>query len=133
MQPSEVSPAIHHIRLHGPWERLLAAGRKRVHLPREWGALLDDSSGAVTLARRFHRPTGLEGSTRVFVAVPAGWDVAVRLNGRDLERRDDRGGLQRFEMTDLVGASEGHELTVEFRSRPAADFVVAIEIDSSGG
>jgi len=122
----------HHIRLHGPWERLLPGGRERFHLPREWAALTADGAGAVTLARRFHRPTGLEESARVFVALPAQWDVAVRLNGCDLERRDDRGEFQRFEMTDLVRASEGHELEIEFRSRPAAAFVVAIEIDGSG-
>ena len=70
----------HLIRLREPWER----------------EPLDE--GAVRFTRRFHRPTGLDESSRVWLVIDtAGSSAAVTLNDRPLRRFNDC--PSRFEIT----------------------------------
>lgn len=132
---------MHVIRLHGPWTAEILgpqlADNRRVHLPRDWDDLTEDSEHAsVTLARRFHRPSGLDAGTRVFLAVPRGWPVAsFTVNGGDTlvpELSEDK---LRFDVTAIVRAGEAHDLRIQFwsgRGLKGQGYLVAIEIEDDG-
>lgn len=95
---------MHVIRLRGPWDcqplarvTLLAGGGLRVEradlppgatlvMPADWSAVLgSDFRGLVRLIRRFATPTGIDGSTRVWLAIDnVDWQARVSLNNRDL-------------------------------------------------
>jgi hypothetical protein len=66
---------MHIIRLRGPWEVLPLEIRGptplRLMLPGNWRAPLGDYTGRVQFRRRFHRPTGLGGDSRVALAATA--------------------------------------------------------------
>src|SRR5687768_14199790 len=94
----------HVIRLRGPWnyEPLarfvpLAAGSASVtnddlppsgviELPGDWASAIGaDFQGRVRLPRRFHRPTGLDGGSRVWLVIDdVDWQADVTLNDRPL-------------------------------------------------
>lgn len=74
----------HVIRLRGPWRYLAADGRSgTVRLPASWSAIAGHSP-SLSLARHFHRPTGLESHEVVWLAVEGIAPTAVRLNGECL-------------------------------------------------
>jgi hypothetical protein len=81
----------HVIRLRGPWEYQLlvlfqplddlpAGGT--LHLPADWGDVLGgDFQGVVRFTRRFHRPTGLNAASRVWLVIDdVDWHATVTLN-----------------------------------------------------
>lgn len=125
---------MHVIRLHGPWTAELASESRRVHLPRDWNELAEYSrSGPVTLVRRFHRPTGLGDTTRVRLAIPAGWPLAaLRLNGEVLPSPSVAEQRRVFDLSSVILQREAHDLEIEFRAGDelvAQPYFVAIEIE----
>lgn len=132
------SVPIHSIRLVGPWEVQRPGEAVRVHLPRDWARIEPLLEGdRLCLRRKFHRPTGLDESTRVFVAMPEVWNIeAVRLNGEVLQESSSRRELlQRFELTERVATQESHELEIVLvldEAARAAPFLVALEIEARG-
>jgi hypothetical protein len=128
---------MHVIRLHGPWTAEVTGPdgttNRRVHLPREWPVLAElVRESNVTLLRRFHRPTGLHASTRVSLAVPAGWPIAdVTVNQSFLNEKTGSGELRRFDLSEVIQSQEAHDLRIEFRrgvEMRDAVYFVAIEI-----
>jgi hypothetical protein len=127
---------MHVIRLHGPWTAEIAeAGEsRRVHLPRDWAELGELARhSAVRLIRRFHRPTGLGDSTRVRLAIPAGWPVsALSINGETVPEHSTDDERRRFDLSEIVRSRESHDLAIEFQADPCLagqPYFVAIEID----
>ncbi|MFN0052037.1 MAG: NRDE family protein [Planctomycetales bacterium] len=79
--------AIHRIQLRGPWRLELIADEslsrpedqslaaapsqdstpRTVRMPAEWGALVGNRGGGVSLRRRFHRPSGLGPHEQVYI------------------------------------------------------------------
>lgn len=94
----------HSIRLRGPWEYQplvrfapLASGHLHqttedlpaggtAHLPADWGDLLgSDYQGVVRFTRRFHRPTGLDAASRVWLVIDdVDWHADVAVNEQTL-------------------------------------------------
>jgi hypothetical protein len=87
---SEAVDRVHRIRLVGPWEWaavpvLDVASWRKLRLPEDW-ASLPDVPGKAAFRRRFHSPTGLGPSDRVFVMIDTHGDLnEVRLNRRQLK------------------------------------------------
>ncbi len=96
-------PAIHTIRLRGPWEltplsrardsRMLpggeplgfAGGTITQQLPAAWDAVLPGFRGTVRYTRRFGKPTNLELEERVWLCVDdAAGSISMSLNGEAL-------------------------------------------------
>jgi hypothetical protein len=95
---------LHTIRLRGPWEYQPLAHFAAVSdatlqetkanlppggtlvLPADWGAALGrDFWGRVRFSRVFHRPTGLDASSKVWLVVEeVDWQAGVDLNDRHL-------------------------------------------------
>ena len=78
----------HTIRLRRPWEKTSVGGDvvTRVDVPESPGDESDDQS-AYQYVRRFNRPTGLDGSTRVHLVI-SGWSgrlASIRLNDHELD------------------------------------------------
>jgi hypothetical protein len=75
---------MHTIRLRGPWKAEIEATSRDFDWEREIGGVLESTSGALILRRRFNRPTGLAAGdvvSLVIVGLPADH---VRLNGKEL-------------------------------------------------
>lgn len=105
----------HTIRLRGPWNALAeGAPLGRVKLPTSWDQGLDAGLGAVTLRRRFHRPTVLPEYERVVLCVrsPHGLE-AVALNDRPASLADGR-----CDITERL--DEANHLTVHLRRQASA-------------
>lgn len=76
---------MHEIRLAGPWESQDVADPsavwRRIVLP-----LVVGQSGPFRLRRRFHRPSGLSASTRLYVRlVSSAGSTCIRLNGEAID------------------------------------------------
>ena len=84
-------PAIHRIRLQGPWEWAVptpvstqAWTWNRIRLPDEWDRL-PALPGAVWFRRRFNAPTGITPADRIWVAITTlQLPTSVILNGKVL-------------------------------------------------
>jgi len=94
----------HSIRLRGPWDcqpliRYLPLDRGHVRqssanlpaggtiqLPADWGELLGhDFQGLVHFTRTFHRPTGLDASSRIWLVIEdVDWHAEISLNDQAL-------------------------------------------------
>jgi hypothetical protein len=101
---------MHPIRLRGPWD----------------AQPLADSPGLVRLTRRFHRPTGLDGGERVWLAIDApAAPSRVVLNGV-LAGQPSRSSPFRWDITDLL--QPYNELQVDTAGPSPGD--VRLEIES---
>lgn len=71
----------HHIRLAGPWDQRESlddsADWKRCQLPVKIGP-------TIQVRRRFHRPSGLDEKSQVFIVIQAAESVQAKLNDQDL-------------------------------------------------
>jgi hypothetical protein len=103
-----MSERVHRIRLVGPWEWTSRPAEdesdwRKIRLPDDWESLCEVSGSAI-FRRRFHCPTGIEATDKVFVVIDAdGFLGTVQLNGSPLgciERlsRSD----QSYEVTDRL-------------------------------
>jgi hypothetical protein len=65
-------PAMHRIRLKGPWEVIAPGGDafERIDVPVAWRDLFGDRSGTARFRRRFHAPTNLDEGERVVIRIP---------------------------------------------------------------
>ena len=133
---------MHVIRLHGPWTAEITdrgpAESRRVHLPRDWSALGEMArSAGVVLVRRFHRPTGLDATTRVRLAIPAAWPVGgITINNESLGAGEIEGDLRRFDIARVVQTRESHDLRIELTAGEGlikAAYFVGIEISDGVG
>jgi hypothetical protein len=128
---------MHVIRLHGPWTAEITGSgppeTRRVHLPREWSDLAElTRASSVSLLRRFHRPTGLDATTMVILAIPRAWPLAaVTINGQPQQPREDDGDFRKFDISTLIRTQEAHDLRIDFRIGDellAAPYFVGLEI-----
>jgi|GEM_PF-2400558 len=75
----------HSIRLQGPWEVIGPGDQVRtdIRIPASWRSLFGDRTGIATFFRKFHLPTNLASSDRVFITLPdqCGTVLHVQLNG----------------------------------------------------
>jgi hypothetical protein len=133
---------MHVIRLHGPWTAELTGPAptetRRVHLPREWAELAESARKAnVAILRRFHRPTGLDESTRVELAIPRSWPVVeIIINEEPQAAQTDDGDLRRFDLSQVIRTREAHDLRIEFRMGDellTAPCFVGLEITEPAG
>jgi len=149
----EISP--YRILLRGPWvcEPLARAERNAagtlvwsdgalpasgtVRLPASWQGLFGDFRGRVRFRRRFHPPSNIEPSDRLFIVFGAvGGTGVVTLNGRDLGRLDVAAGKTTFDVTGLLQVNNELAIELEFtdsaaESAPGGLFGVgALEIRS---
>lgn len=86
----------HVIRLRGPWEKQTGDGSVfRVRVPEVSAEQpgCGEIAGAVVYRRRFHRPTGLDDGTSVWLVIErvSGSLAAVALNGQRLGNPDANG------------------------------------------
>ena len=92
---------MHIIRLRGPWEvvpmEIRGATPLRLMLPGNWRAPLGDYTGRVQFRRRFHRPTGLGGDSRVALAAAALPSQRLGLCNDELLSADE--SLERYDLT----------------------------------
>ena len=90
-------PAIHRIRLQGPWEWAVptpvstqAWTWNRIRLPDEWDRL-PALPGAVWFRRRFNAPTGITPADRIWVAITTlQLSSSVLLNGQVVSKLTPR-------------------------------------------
>ncbi len=108
------------------------AGRHRIRLRAPWAAR-EEPQGTV-LRRRFHRPTGLDAGTRVFLVLEAvSATLRLELNGAPLGESEGETGAE-FELTGRLASF--NELAVivlgEAPHEPAKDlpFQAALEVRS---
>lgn len=87
----ELPNLLHRIRLRGPWQmhasqHANSSSGVRVKLPGAWSQLPPVEAGPVMFARRFNRPTGLEATDQLWLAVaePNG-SLSASLNGQPIE------------------------------------------------
>ena len=101
----------HTIRLRGPWNVQLDEQRQSLAWPDEISPWLKSAAGqSITLERRFHRPTGLAGSTRLWLVCDLGRrDAAVALNDQPLGTLAD---ATRFDITARVAESNLLRITL---------------------
>src|SRR5437867_2710614 len=89
----------HSIRLRGPWER---------------DALGPDGGGPFRYSRRFHKPTGLEASSRVWLVVEdAEGEAVVVLNGQEVARFHANAYPARLDITTAISENNRLEITIQ--------------------
>ncbi len=118
-------PAIHRIRLQGPWEWAVPTSVstqawtwKRIRLPDEWDRL-PVIPGAVWFRRRFNAPTGITPADRIWVAITTlQLSTSVILNGQVVSkltpRSDEANPVLRCDITQAL--SERNLLEIVFDS-----------------
>ena len=131
---------MHTIRLRGPWElepvwryALAADGTYRpdrenlpaaakMKMPADWSAVFgDDFLARVRYRRVFHRPTGLEGGTRVFLVVePARSEACITLKQKLVGFVHPGDETGRFDITDRLEDDNVLEIFVD---HPAAELI----------
>jgi hypothetical protein len=124
----------HTIRLQGPWELLTARGPMRFQAP---GSLeltdhSDVAGGEIRCRRRFHRPTGIAGSTVHLVVAPTPHSSNTEVFLDNCSLGSTSSSELRFELNDLKQASM-LELKSRYDSPPPPDAPligeVRLEID----
>ena len=114
----------HVIRLRGPWEFELADAeqvlRGEISVPTLWSAFVPaDYAGRITLLRRFGRPTGLEQSPRVSLAVDSlNLPGVVFLNGDRLGEFGNSPGPVHVRWEVMSRLLPRNELRLEFSELP---------------
>jgi len=108
----------HSIRLREPWQCEPLGGEGR---------------GGVKYSRRFHRPTGLEATSRVWLIIEeATADAVVALNGQELGKTQSNSYPARFEITARIEAQNFLEITVLSNEGPGSGLgLVRLEIEES--
>jgi hypothetical protein len=123
---------MHRIHLKGPWQSLGPDGPVRVKLPQDWEAFITAATGELRLARRFHRPTGIDDDTRLAIVVPEAWNVrSLTINGREVPQTSTSEGVKKHDATEEIRAHAVHELKIAFVVAAAAPFLVAMEISAT--
>lgn len=79
-------PAVHRIRLRGPWQFARLDGREpstgTFQHPEEWKQTVGDQGGSLELRRKFHAPSNLDDDEDVFLVLTGvRGDGQVNLNG----------------------------------------------------